>query len=253
MLVLGCRIRKRIRRAFSLIELLVVIALIALLLGLLMPAVQKVREAAARPKCFNNLKQIDLAVQHYADSHEQRYPFLTDTTPGTSTGAHLESLFFAILPYVEQENLSNAFNPADPASYYRDSETNPGVASRIISVYLCPSDSSNPSNQTFLATTWVLPPPPPPFLAEFSGRYAGSSYAANGLVFGTNQARLPASLADGTSKHGPFWGTLPGLRCNPDAVGGRFVWLGHAVLCLSVSVGELPDRPVCSRYAPSAR
>src|SRR5438552_5762216 len=123
------------RTAFTLVELLVVIAIIATLLGLLAPAVQKVREAASRIKCGNNLKQIALAVQMYADASEGRLPFLTDTTPGTPTRAHLESLFFALLPYVEQEALYNSFNPADPASYNRDSTTNPGAAGHLIPLF----------------------------------------------------------------------------------------------------------------------
>jgi prepilin-type processing-associated H-X9-DG protein len=126
-------------------------------------------------------------------------PFLSDTTPGTPTGAYLESLFFAVLPYVEQENLYRSFDPAVPASYNRDSETAPGSAGHPVPLFECPSDSSNPARQTFAVATVVTPPPRPPFQASFVGRYACASYAANGMVFGDNDARMPATFADGPS------------------------------------------------------
>src|SRR6516162_11863463 len=89
------------KRGFTLIELLVVIAIIAVLIGLLLPAVQKIREAANRMSCTNNLHQIALAAHNY-ESTNGRFPSGTDR-------AHVGALVY-LLPYMEQDNLYRSFN-----------------------------------------------------------------------------------------------------------------------------------------------
>jgi prepilin-type N-terminal cleavage/methylation domain-containing protein/prepilin-type processing-associated H-X9-DG protein len=122
------------RNAFTLIELLVVIAIIAVLIGLLLPAVQKVREAAARMKCTNNLKQIGLALHGYHDAY-QYFPEARDAYPLCfSPHAH-------ILPFVEQQNLYNLidFTGANGAtSTYKG--VNSAAAQVPVSTFTCPSD-----------------------------------------------------------------------------------------------------------------
>jgi prepilin-type N-terminal cleavage/methylation domain-containing protein/prepilin-type processing-associated H-X9-DG protein len=138
------------RRGFTLIELLVVIAIIAILIGLLLPAVQKVREAAARTTCTNNLKQIGLAAHNYHGTFQVLPPGYTSgyatldgdgTGPGWGWAAHL-------LPYMEQDALHKTIDLkkdiADPAN----------AAARItpLKVFRCPSD--NPANgPTFVAVS----------------------------------------------------------------------------------------------------
>jgi prepilin-type N-terminal cleavage/methylation domain-containing protein len=98
------------RKGFTLVELLVVIAIIAILVGLLLPAVQKVREAANRMMCMNNLKQLALAVHNYETLNEMM-PRYHDPDPQRS------SWVIQLLPYVEQENLYRIFGrPATPAT-----------------------------------------------------------------------------------------------------------------------------------------
>jgi prepilin-type N-terminal cleavage/methylation domain-containing protein len=180
-----------LRRGFTLIELLVVIAIIAILIGLLPPAVQKVREAAARTQCQNNLKQMAIACHSYNDARGFLPPDYAWVGPTQSSGNPLPggavgSAFWHLLPYLEQDNL---FNAAGGVCWGPDGNGGVAMDNDRPKVFVCPSDPTNSPT-----TLWL-------------GSYAANHQALqyNGWTWtgtcwsGVGQARLPATFTDGTS------------------------------------------------------
>lgn len=192
--------QKGFRSAFTLIELLVVIAIIAILIGLLLPAVQKVREAAARTQCINGLKQMGIALHAYHDANQGfpqgNSPFMSNGNSGTYVYnlAPFEGSWSwqnYILPFMEQDNAyrqAKTYAATDPYSW-----NNP-VAALKLKLYTCPSDSrgpvSFPTSQSGLPVDQAL--------TGYLGNSGTTSTSNDGMLYFKSKVRM-TDVSDGTS------------------------------------------------------
>jgi len=184
-------------RAFTLIELLVVIAIIAILIGLLLPAVQKVREAAARMTCSNNLKQIGVALHNYHSSMDNFPPLGRYTPASGSRPEERSNIWINLLPYIEQQNIYKLSPGPSPRAPSVDAGDPNSIANKAIKTYLCPSDASNQPNATW-TQGWVVAN----YVANhdaFHNPTDGGWMSAWDSGQSSYQARLSATYKDGTS------------------------------------------------------
>jgi prepilin-type N-terminal cleavage/methylation domain-containing protein/prepilin-type processing-associated H-X9-DG protein len=215
------------RNGFTLIELLVVIAIIGILIALLLPAVQKVREAAARTQCQNNLHQLALAMHSYHDVNRAFPPaFAKPSNYGWSVW---------LLPYVEQQNLYNALNPLGTKLSLNANTT------LKLSVFVCSSDPGGETNPYF-------------------GNYAKSNYVVSEQISDGGSAIPMSTITDGLSNTimfgerdmqnqvGAAW---PGRDSAHSSLSGVEVVIGRPTWPINTRFAGAPD-PSCTRYAWSS-
>jgi prepilin-type N-terminal cleavage/methylation domain-containing protein/prepilin-type processing-associated H-X9-DG protein len=180
-------LRLRRRGGFTLIELLVVIAIIAILIGLLLPAVQKVREAAARTKCENNLKQIGLALHNYAGAYGNFPAGYYNSGMFCYTGWQLQ-----ILPFLEQQTMwQESYTYLQSNRYNTDSNNFPAVNFQM-SMFICPSNT-RPTVETYGGVKYELTS-----YMGVTGTSSNNPISADGILF-CNAAVQFAWITDGTS------------------------------------------------------
>jgi prepilin-type N-terminal cleavage/methylation domain-containing protein len=206
------------RPGFTLIELLVVIAIIAVLIGLLLPAVQKVREAAARASCMNNVKQLALACHNYHDSNGSMPPF--SGLIGNSAG----SSHFFLLPFIEQSAL---YQQANGNSY--------NVRTGVVKIFTCPLDPTAPNGQ---------------FSSE-AINYSGNSTSVgrtsvNGVPYGAATYAINAQVAAGGVENGHITRGATTLAGVPDGTSNTVLFAERMAWCTG---GNYPSPSATPRLA----
>lgn len=159
------------KRGFTLVELLVVIAIIAILMGLLLPAVQMAREAARRTSCQNNMRQLGLAAMNYESARQKLPPgytqdYIGGQSPSSLNGYQGHSAFFYLLPYLEQNNLYDRFDRSVPKKNISLTAEN-NLSAGIIPGFYCPSDQLDKAPQQYQS-------------GSTTQYYGMTSYKANG-------------------------------------------------------------------------
>jgi prepilin-type N-terminal cleavage/methylation domain-containing protein/prepilin-type processing-associated H-X9-DG protein len=275
---------RTIRTGFTLIELLVVIAIIAILIGLLLPAVQKVREAAAMVQCKNNLKQLALGAMNYHDSYGT---FPPGNVCRRGTGAFANSVSYyetwgiSLLPFIEQDNLFKLWSPLIP-NIAPDAVAGANFATMRqtkVTVYNCPSDVSAGSGFTpyspasgndYLTNTTngpggsgpykAAPYPlcmPSTYRAVSGASYGGSDWwtnPANPDDGGSNEnwddaSQVPALMAHFSGDRGVMHATDPVMGVGPERIASILDGTSNTLMFGEYATRDTPNRRTFWAYA----
>jgi prepilin-type N-terminal cleavage/methylation domain-containing protein/prepilin-type processing-associated H-X9-DG protein len=280
----------RPRAAFTLIELLVVIAIIAILIGLLLPAVQKVRESAARIKCANNLKQLGLALHNYEGAHRKLPPssvqnpsipapqlaeFLKVGTTGTLASDYATNCFLAtILPYIEQGNVLRASGVDYDFRQNWDAPANRAAASVRIPTFECPSAQGthfvpptlagigwSPATTDYMAVTRTNQASSGAVWGAFGLTYPGSE--GSRAILRANDFTAFSAISDGLSNtlmigegaaRPEGWAFGQKYTPQPTFVNGAWAHSGNDIVCAGtnrVAPGTVPSKVTTAAQAPA--